>query len=137
MIARIFLGLIAFSIGMVGVLYLYDPNLLLARYNLATGSAGMDNMLRSAYGGLFLTSSMIFGLGVFVEGRRRDALAFVTIFMTGAALGRMASILAVGPPPSAIMPLLYFEIAATLIAVTLYVRTTKPGDQDRPTDAKG
>lgn len=122
---------------MVGILYLFDPNLLLARYGLSTGGAGMDNMLRSTYGGLFLTSSMIFGMGVFVKDRRHDALAFVAIFMTGAALGRVASILAVGPPPTAIMPLLYFEIAATLIAMALYARTPKPDQKNRPSKAKG
>jgi len=125
MISRIFLGFIALSIGSIGILYLYDPNLLLARYDLATGSAGMDNMLRSTYGGLFLTSALIFLLGVFVEARRRDALAFVAIFMTGAALGRIASILAVGSPPATIMPLLYFEIAATVIAIILFLRAPK------------
>ena len=122
MVARIFLGFIALSIGTIGILYLFDPNLLLARYDLATGSAGMDNMLRSTYGGLFLTCAMIFLLGAFVTERRRDALAFVAIFMTGAALGRIASILSVGAPPSTIMPLLYFEIGATVIAVMLYLR---------------
>ena len=122
MIARIFLGFITLSIGLIGILYLYDPNLLLARYDLATGSAGMDNMLRSTYGGLFLASALIFALGVFVEARRRDALAFVAIFMTGAAVGRIVSILAVGSPPATIMPLLYFEIAATIIAIALYLR---------------
>lgn len=127
MISRLFLAFIALSIGMIGILYLYDPNLLLARYDLATGSTGMDNMLRSTYGGLFLASALIFLLGVFVADRRRDALAFVAIFMTGAGLGRIASILAVGTPPSAIMPLLYFEIAATVIAVALYLRTPQAG----------
>ncbi|MHA7858573.1 MAG: DUF4345 domain-containing protein [Henriciella sp.] len=122
MIARVFLSFIAISIGMIGVLYLYDPNLLLARYDLATGSAGMDNMLRSTYGGLFLASALIFALGVFVETRRRDALVFVAIFMSGAALGRIVSILMAGSPPATIMPLLYFEIAATIIAVALYLR---------------
>ena len=125
MMARIFLGFIALSIGMIGVLYLYDPNLLLARYDLATGSPGMDNMLRSTYGGLFLTSAFIFALGIFINARRRDALAFVVIFMTGAALGRIASMIAVGSPPDAIMPLLYFEIAATLIAIVLFARTPR------------
>ena len=124
MISRIFLGFITLSVGSIGILYLYDPNLLLARYDLAAGSAGMDNMLRATYGGLFLASALIFLLGVFIEARRRDALAFVAIFMAGAAIGRLASLLAVGPPPAAIMPLLGFEIAATLIALVLYVRSS-------------
>ncbi len=125
MIERIFLGFIAFSIGTIGILYLYDPNLLLARYDLATGSAGMDSMLRSTYGGLFLASSLVFAAGVFVADRRRDALAFVAIFMTGAGLGRIVSIFAVGSPPSTIMPLLYFEIVASVIAIALYFRAPR------------
>jgi|GEM_PF-2880143 len=124
MLSRIFLGLMSVSIGVIGILYLFDPNLLLARYDLATGSAGMDNMLRSTYGGLFLTSAAVFALGVFNARRRRDALAFVAIFMTGAAIGRLASMIAVGAPPASIMPLLYFEIAATVMALTLYWRSS-------------
>ncbi|MEL7453509.1 MAG: DUF4345 domain-containing protein [Pseudomonadota bacterium] len=125
MIARIFLSFIALSIGTIGVFYLYEPNLLLARYDLMTGSAGMDNMLRSTYGGLFLTSALVFLYGVIVVDRQRDVLAFVAIFMAGAALGRIASILAVGSPPAAIMPLLYFEIVTAAIAVGLYRRVPK------------
>ncbi|MEM6818141.1 MAG: DUF4345 family protein [Pseudomonadota bacterium] len=124
--ARSFLGFIALCIGSVGVLYLYDPNLLLAHYELSTGSVGMDNMLRSTYGGLFLMSSLVFLLGVFVERRRSDALAFVAIFMSGAAIGRLTSSAAVGLPPASMMPLLYFEVAATLIAVALYLRSRQP-----------
>ncbi|MDJ0920142.1 MAG: DUF4345 domain-containing protein [Henriciella sp.] len=125
MISRLFLAFNALAIGLIGILYLYDPNLLLARYDLATGSAGMDNMLRSTYGGLFLASASVFLLGVFSPIRRRDALAFVAIFMAGAALGRIVSILAVGSPPATIMPLLYFEIVMTGLAVTLYIRTPR------------
>ncbi len=124
MISRLFLGFIALSIGSIGIVYLYDPNLLLARYDLAADSAGMDNMLRATYGGLFLASALIFLLGILVEARRRDALAFVAIFMTGAAIGRIASILAVGAPPATIMPLLWFEIAASMIALVLYFRSS-------------
>ena len=123
MISRIFLGFIALSIGSIGVLYLYDPNLLLARYDLATGSAGMDSMLRSTYGGIFLGSALIFALGVFNAARRRDALAFTVIFMTGAAIGRIISIAAAGMPAATIMPLLYFEIVAAVIAAVLWLRS--------------
>ena len=123
MMSRIFLGFIALSIGAIGVLYLYDPNLLLARYDLVTGSAGMDSMLRSTYGGIFLGSALIFALGVFNAARRRDALAFTVIFMTGAALGRIVSIAAAGMPPATIMPLLYFEIVAAVIAAVLWLRS--------------
>ena len=127
MISRIFLGLNAIAIGSIGVLYLIDPNLLLARYDLEAGSAGMDNMLRSAYGGVFLISAGVFLLGVFSQHRRRDSLAFVALFMTGAALGRLASLLGVGMPPASIMPLLYYECLVAALAIGLYLRSPRQG----------
>ena len=122
MIARIVLALNTISIGLIGIFYLYNPNLLLARYGLETGSAGMDNMLRSTYGGVFVGAAAIFLLGVLSRERRRDALGFLFIFMTGSAAGRIASIAAVGMPPASIMPLLYYECAAAIIALILYLR---------------
>lgn len=123
MIAKIYLALNAISIGLIGLLYLYDPNLLLARYDLETGSAGMDNMLRSTYGGVFVGASAIFLLGVLSHKRRRGALGFAVIFMAGSAIGRLASIAAVGAPPASIMPLLYYECAAAAIGLILYLRS--------------
>ena len=124
MISRIFLAFNALAIGAIGLTYLYDPNLLLARYDLQTGSAGMDNMLRSTYGGIFLVSAAVFLFGAISDKRRRDAILFVAIFMFGAAIGRVASIVAVGTPPSSILPLLYFEIIMVMVALVLH-RTTR------------
>ncbi|MEO1187540.1 MAG: DUF4345 domain-containing protein [Pseudomonadota bacterium] len=122
MLSRIFLGFNALAIGAIGLTYLYDPNLLLARYDLNAGSAGMDNMLRSTYGGIFLVSAGVFLFGALSDKRRGDALLFVAIFMFGAAIGRIASIAAVGAPPPAIMPLLYFEVIMVIVALALYRR---------------
>lgn len=123
MISRLFLAFNALAIGSIGLIYLYDPNILLARYDLQTGSVSMDNMLRSTYGGLFLLSAAIFCAGIFKRSRRRDSLAFVAIFMVGAAIGRIASIIAVGVPHATIMPLLYFEIIMAVLAVLLWVKS--------------
>lgn len=122
MLSRIFLGFNALAIGAIGLTYLYDPNLLLARYDLNAGSAGMDYMLRSTYGGIFLVSAGVFLFGALSDKRRGDALLFVAIFMFGAAIGRIASIAAVGAPPPAIMPLLYFEVIMVIVALALYRR---------------
>ena len=128
MISKIFLAFITLSIGAIGIVYLYDPNILLVRYDLETGSPGMDNMLRATYGGLFLGSAFIFLVGILVPSRRRDALIFVAIFMGGNAIGRTASMVTVGAPPDAIMPLLFFEIVATVMAIVLAMRSSKkPG----------
>lgn len=123
MIAKIFLSLNALIIGGVALTYLIDPNLLLARYGLETGSAGMDNMLRATYGGLYLACAAIFALGVVFVARLRDSVAFVGIFMTGAAIGRIVSIAAAGSPPESIMPLLYVEIFMAIVAAVLLFRT--------------
>lgn len=125
MIARAFLAFNAIAIGSIGLLYLIDPNILLGRYDLQTGTVGMDNMLRSAYGGVFLISAVIFALGVFRTNRQKDALFFLALFMAGAALGRGISIVAAGPPPDAILPLLYFEIIVCAVALGMTRYTSK------------
>ena len=124
--ARLFLGLNAAMIGLIGLAYLYDPNLLLGRYGLKTGGAGLDNMLRSTYGGVFVGVAAIFLLGALHDTRRRDALALAAIFMGGLALGRLMSIASLGAPPASLMPLLYYEIAAAIIAAALYSRSPSP-----------
>lgn len=126
MIARLFLAFNAIAIGSIGLLYMIDPNILLGRYDLQAGSAGMDNMLRSAYGGVFLISAAVFALGVFQPNRRRDALAFLALFMAGAAIGRGVSVIAAGPPPDAILPLLYFEVVVCALALVLIRHAPKP-----------
>lgn len=122
MVSKIYLALNAVAIGLVGLFYLYDPNILLSQYGLKTGSTGLDNMFRSAYGGVFLAAATVFLLGVFQPGRRKDAVGFVTLFMIGAAVGRLASIAAVGMPPMSIMPLLGYECLAAVIGLFLYFR---------------
>ena len=122
MISRIFLAYNAISIGLIGLLYLLDPNILLARYELDVGSVGMDNMLRSTYGGLFLGSALLFSIGIFKPLRQKDALGFVGVFMTGLAIGRIASITAAGMPASSIVALLVFEAITAGLAWFLYTR---------------
>ncbi len=126
MMSRIYLALNAIAIGFVGLAYLADPNLLLARYGLETGSAGMDSMLRSAYGGVFLASAGLFLLGVFDERRRRDIVGFTTLFMAGAALGRLVSLILAGPAPASIIPLLASEITMAALGLFLFLRSKQP-----------
>lgn len=126
MFAQIFLLLNAVAIGLIGLGYLYDPNLLLARYGLETGGIGMDNMLRAAYGGVSIGLAALFLTGVLRPARRRDALGLVTVIMGSFAVGRVASLLMAGSPPSSIMGLFYYECAATLIGLFLYWRHEDP-----------
>ena len=117
---RALLALNSVAIGLIGALYLFDPNLLLSLYGLETGSAGMDNMLRASYGGLYLVSAALFMIGARSEPRRRDALAFLGVFMAAAALGRVASMVAVGAPPLTITGLLAYECVAAGLALLAY-----------------
>ena len=104
MFARIYLGLNALVLGLIGLGYLYDPNLLLARYALETGSIGMDNMLRATYGGVSFGLAGLFLIGMLKSARHRDAIGLVTVIMASFAIGRIASMALAGSPPSSILP---------------------------------
>ena len=123
LIARLVLALNAGVIGLIGLAYLYDPNMLLANYGLSTDSLGMDNMLRSTYGGLFLCVAGLFAFGALNADRRADALGLLALFMGGLAFGRIASIVMAGTPDPSIMSLLAYEAVAFLIALFLYRQT--------------
>lgn len=122
LVSRIFLLFIALGLGAVGVNYLIDPNILLARYDLAVTTTGMDNMLRSAYGGIFLAIAGYILLGAIRPDRTHDAIGLVCLLMAGAALGRLISIAVVGEPHMMINALLAFEIMSVLVGTFLYVR---------------
>ena len=126
LIARLFLALNALAIGVIAAVYLFDPNILLGRYGLETGSAGMDNMLRATYGGLYLVCAGIFAVGIVSLRLRRASLAFLGLFMAGNAIGRIASIMLAGSPPEAILPLLWYEIGTAIIALVLVTRVPRP-----------
>lgn len=120
--ATVFLGFNAVAIGLIGLGYLYNPNLLLARYGLETGSAAMDNMLRGAYGGLFVGVAAAFAYGAFVPARTTDALLLTLLFMGGFALGRGVSIVRVGSPGRLVSGLLGYEIITSILSAILYAR---------------
>ena len=124
MFARIYLGLNAIVLGLIGLGYLYNPNLLLARYGLETGSIGMDNMLRATYGVVSLGLAALFLIGILRPARCRDTIGLVTIIMASFAFGRIASFVSAGLPPSSIMGLFYYEVALTLIGLFLYFRNS-------------
>lgn len=122
LVSRIFLLFMALGLGAVGINYLIDPNILLARYDLAVTEPDMDNMLRSAYGGFFLAAAIYILLGVIKPGRTQDAVGLASLLMAGAALGRLISIAAVGEAHVMINGLLAFEIISVLVGAFLYVR---------------
>ncbi len=125
-LSRTVLVLNSIVIGLIGVAYLYDPNLLLANYGLSADGAGMDNMLRSSYGGLFVAMAGIFALGSFSKVRMNDALVLLALFMGGLAFGRIASLVMAGLPDPSIFTLLGYEAIVCLIAFILVRRNARP-----------
>lgn len=122
-LSRMVLLMNSVVIGLIGLAYLYDPNLLLANYGLAVDGPGMDNMLRSTYGGLFIALAGVFAFGVLNESRRPDAMGLLALIMGGLALGRVASLVMAGPPEMAINTLLAYEASVFVIALFLYRQT--------------
>ncbi|MEM0977025.1 MAG: DUF4345 family protein [Pseudomonadota bacterium] len=121
MLTRIFLWVNVFVLGSIGGAYLIDPNLLLGFYGLSLGSVGLDNMMRATYGGLFVGLAVLLVFAVMSTGRQRDAVILVSVVMGGLALGRLASLLGAGMPPSNLFGLLFYEaIVAGLGAVMLF-----------------
>lgn len=115
MIERIFLWINALVIGAIGLAYLYDPNLLLGSYGLSVGSIGIDNMMRATYGGLFLGLAFLLAPGALKVAQHREALLLATLIMAGLAIGRLASLLGAGVPPSGLYGLLFYEAVVALI----------------------
>ena len=118
-LAPIILGLNAITIGSIGIAYLIDPNLLLTQYNIVSDNAGLDNMFRSAIGGLFLTMAIGFAWGIFKPEQQRHSLCLLALYSGGLALGRGVSMLAVGLHHPLLAGLFAYEVTAALLALWL------------------
>ncbi len=118
-IQRYSLLMIGVTLAAIGVVYSIDPNLLLSRYELSVAGASEDNMYRGAYGGLFITLGAAVSFGYFAESFRQTATIIALLFMGGFALGRIASIIALGMPHQLIVGLLMFEIVSSALFIYL------------------
>ncbi|MCG8416120.1 MAG: DUF4345 domain-containing protein [Pseudomonadales bacterium] len=107
------------TLALIGVTYCIDPNLLLARYELSVAGASEDNMYRGAYGGLFITTGAAIAYGFYTDAFRQVSTIVALLFMGGFAIGRIASILALGIPHQQIVGLLVFEIVSSAVFIWL------------------
>lgn len=114
---RYFLLFTGVSLGAIGLAYIVDPNLLLQRYELAVAGVSDDNMYRGAYGGLFITMGIAIAAGFRSPAFRHTATLITLLFMGGFAVGRIASIVAVGAPHEQITGLLSFEVVASVVCL--------------------
>lgn len=107
------------GIGLIGLGYLISPQFMYGLYGIELETVNEANMVRSAYGGLFLGFAALFFLGV-----RRDQLATPSLialltFMGGFAIGRVISIIVDGMPSPLVLSLLVFEIIYSALAAYL------------------
>ncbi|MEM7357959.1 MAG: DUF4345 domain-containing protein [Pseudomonadota bacterium] len=112
----------ALAIGFVGIGYLAAAETMYGRYGIEILSTNQFNMVRGAYGGLFLTFACLFAVGGF--NRRMEFVALVSLctFMSGFAIGRIASIAQDGAPGTMIYALLTFELFYTAVSA-YYIKT--------------
>lgn len=111
------------GIGTVGLGYLFMPQSMYGLYGIELESVNEANMVRSAYGGLFLGFALLFLAGARRERFGTPALVALLTFMAGFALGRVVSIFADGVPSPLVFSLIAFEIVYAALAAYLLSRT--------------
>ncbi len=111
------------GIGAVGLGYLVSPQFMYGLYGIGLESVNELNMVRSAYGGLFLGFAALFLLGALSTNLAKPALIALLAFMAGFALGRTVSVFVDGIPSPLILSLIVFEITYTALAA--YLLSTK------------
>ncbi|MCG8325346.1 MAG: DUF4345 domain-containing protein [Thiotrichales bacterium] len=98
------------GIGIVGLGYLISPEFMYGLYNIEIASVNQFNMVRGAYGGLFLGFSILFFIGAINEKIEFPSIVSLFVFMCGFAIGRITGIVVEGMPGILIICLLLFEL---------------------------
>ena len=104
------------GIGVIGLGYLFSPQMMYGLYGIGLETVNEANMVRSAYGGLFLGFAVLFFLGARRDQLATPALVALLTFMSGFALGRIVSVLVDGVPAPLILLLIVFEITYAALA---------------------
>lgn len=104
------------GIGLIGVGYLVSPDFMYGLYGIEITSVNEFSMVRGAYGGLFVTFSILFLLGAIYPGLFVSSLVGLFTFMFGFALGRLSALLIEGEPSLIILGLILFEIIYSILS---------------------
>ena len=104
------------GIGVIGLGYLFSPSTMYGLYGIGLETVNEANMVRSAYGGLFLGFAVLFFLGARRDQFATPALIALLTFMAGFALGRVVSLFADGMPSPLILSLIAFELIYSALA---------------------
>ena len=114
-----FLVFVAIGVFCVSLGYGFLPNLTMPfLYDIEVSNINLLNILR-AISGLYIALVGFWILGAYNSNLQLPALWSLTIFMTGIALGRIASILIDGLPSPIFIFYLILEIIFGLIGYTL------------------
>lgn len=119
-VVGVFLFLNLIVIGLIGVVYFYDLNLLLMNYGLLVSDLGLDNMVCSFYGGLFFVFVGFFVFGVVKSMCRVDVLILVSLFMGGLVVGCVVSFVLVGVLDLFIYVLFVYEVVVCVIVLFFF-----------------
>lgn len=112
-------------IGLVGIAYLLFADTMYARYGIEIFSVNEYSMVRGAYGGLFLSFSLIFLSGAIDDRFELLSLTALFTFMLGFALGRLVSIFLDGIPSDQVLSLLAFELVCSIASLYFIRRQIK------------
>lgn len=112
------------GIGIIGLGYLISPQFMYGLYDIDLETINEANMVRAAYGGLFLGFAVLFLLGALRDQFAKPALIALLTFMAGFASGRIISIFLDGIPSLLILSLVVFEILYSALAVYLLSANT-------------
>lgn len=107
------------GIGVIGLGYLISPQFMYGLYGIEIETVNEANMVRSAYGGLFLGFGILFLMGARRDQFSRPALIALLTFMASFAVGRIVSIVVDGMPAPLILSLIVFEIVYSALAAYL------------------
>ncbi len=118
-LASAVLLLASLGIGVIGLGYLLSPHTMYGLYGIGLETVNEANMVRAAYGGLFLGFAILFLLGGLQDQFTRPALVALLTFMAGFAVGRIVSLIVDGMPSLIIISLIVFEVVYSALAVYL------------------
>lgn len=113
------------GIGVIGLGYLISPQFMYGFYGIDLETVNEANMVRSAYGGLFLGFAILFFLGARRYQLATPSLIALLTFMASFAVGRVISIIVDGMPSPLILSLIVLEIIYSALAAYLLSATYK------------
>lgn len=109
----------AFGLGSIGLGYVVAPQWMYGLYGITLDSVNEANMVRSAYGGVFVAVAVLFFMGALRATLEKAALIALLTFMSGFAVGRIVSVCVDGVPSWLVLSLIALEVCYAALAMWL------------------